>query len=471
MRLVLALIVSTLTAWPEATGTAHPQDSAPKPADIEQASQWKLEQLEMRDGTVYAGLILAETDTEIEFAEIVRPPGKPMFAIVRPVDSDRIAKKLRLEPAEYARLLDRFDQFRNRARIEAGRMEKVELGSAERDGTVLFSYQGPWFRLESSADEEMTRRCVVRVEQIFRAYRQLLPPEVDRRSDLRLLLFGSMDEYRAYLRAAGLAIASPAFYSASENLVVAGSQLNSYARRLRQVRAQNKETRRQYQLRRDNFPQQLAAVTGQLKQRGYSEREIEEEAKLRTAVWQREYDEAMARLDVVDLQNEAKFTEVTRDMFARLYHEAFHAYLDSYVYPGEAATMPRWMDEGIAQIFESGRLEADTLRVDAPDPDRLARLQADLSGDQPLSITEVLNADEQDFLSGHKGQTGQRCYLYSWGLSFYLTFEMNLFNSASLEPFVVNEDRLGPAARFTRLVGMPIAKFQRRWRQYMLELR
>jgi hypothetical protein len=279
-----------------------------------------------------------------------------------------------------------------------------------------------------------------------------------------------MDQYRAYLREAGLAIASPAFYSASENLVVAGGQLNSYARRLRQVRAGNEETRRQYELLKDNFPKRLATVTDQLRQRGYRDSEIEEEAKLRTAIWQREYDDAMARLDVVKVQNEAKFSEVTGTMFARLYHEAFHAYLESYVYTEKDVAVPRWLDEGIAQIFESGRLEADTLRVDAPAPDRLVRLKADLSGDQPLTVTGILNADEQDFLAGHNGQTGQRYYLYSWGLAYYLTFEMNRFNSQSLDPYVLNSDHLGPAARFTRLVGMPIVKFERQWRQAMLDL-
>ena len=470
MAQVLALIVSVLSPWSQTAGSPNPQDESAGTAPIEQASQWKLETLEMKDGTVCAGLIQAENETEIEFAEIVRPPGKPMFVIVRPVDSDQVAKTVRLGPADREKLLERFDQFRYRARFEAGRMEKVRLSRAVRDGSVYLNYEGPWFRLESTADEDMTRRCVVRVEQIFLAYRQLLPPEAVRQSDLRLLLFGSMDQYRAYLREADLAIASPAFYSAAENLVVAGSQLNPYARRLRQVRAQNEEARQQYELLKNSFSQRLATVTDQLRQRGYSVSEIEEESKLRTALWQREYNEAMARLDVVELQNEAKFSQVTRHMFARLYHEAFHAYLESYVYTEKDITLPLWLNEGIAQIFESGRFEADTLRVDAPDPDRLARLKADLAGEKPLTVSEILSADEQDFLAGHTGQTGQRYYLYSWGLAYYLTFEMNRFNAESLDPFVLNKDHLGPAARFTRLVGMPIAKFERRWRQAMLGL-
>jgi hypothetical protein len=124
----------------------------------------------------------------------------------------------------------------------------------------------------------------------------------------------------------------------------------------------------------------------------------------------------------------------------------------------------------MAQIFESGRLEADTLRVDAPDPERLARLKADLSSDRPLTVSEVLRADEQEFLAGHTEQTGQRYYLYSWGLAYYLTFEMNRFQSESLDPYVQGADPLGPEARFSRLVGMPIERFEQQWREAMLGL-
>ena len=49
-------------------------------------------------------------------------------------------------------------------------------------------------------------------------------------------------------------------------------------------------------------------------------------------------------------------------MFRRLAHEAFHAYLETYVYPRQAYDVPRWLNEGLAQTFEAGLLEdADVL--------------------------------------------------------------------------------------------------------------
>jgi hypothetical protein len=280
-----------------------------------------------------------------------------------------------------------------------------------------------------------------------------------------------MAQYRKYLQEAGLEIATSAFYASSKNLVIAGSDLDSYARRLQTVREHNDQVRRQYRELKAAFTSRLATVIEEMKRRGFSEAEIEQEVKLRSTVWQREYDEAMSRLELAKLQNEAKFAEVTGQMFRRLYHEAFHAYVENYFCPDPQATLPRWLNEGLAQIFESGQLEADTLRIDAPDPKRLADLQADLSGDQPLPLSHVLAADEQDFLDVRTKPSVQRHYVYAWGLAYYLTFEGNLLSPEILDPYVINEGRFGPTARFTRLVGMPLSKFERQWRQTMLGLR
>ncbi len=177
----------------------------------------------------------------------------------------------------------------------------------------------------------MVRRCVVRAEQIFRAYRQLLPPQREHRTSLRLVIFGSTDEYQRHVREAGLQIAGPAWFSASQNQVLAGGELNTFSRRLRQTQAQNEEVRRQYKALKSSFADRLAGLIQEMKQRGFSAAQIEQEVKLRSAAWQREYDEAMKRLELAQVQNEAAFAKMTDQMFAQLYHEAFHAYVKNYV--------------------------------------------------------------------------------------------------------------------------------------------
>lgn len=440
------------------------------PKDGDAPREWQFESLELDDGTVYSGLIQAERETEIEFAEILRPPGKAMFAVVRPVAPESIKEIVRLEGDARAELAARFRQLRNRALIEAGRMEDVVLREDVRDGVQHWTAERDWFHLDSTAEADMTRRCVVRVEQIFRAYRQLLPPRIKQASDLRLLLFGSLDEYRRFMHESGFQIANPAFYSSSHNLIVAGSDLNAYARRLAQVRTQNREVRRQYRTLDAGFTARLAGILEEMRKRGYGEAEIEAEAKLRKAVWQRQYDTAMKQIDLAQRQNEAKFAEITEQMFTRLYHEAFHAHVENYVYPHRAGAMPRWLNEGLAQIFESGQLDADTLRIDAPDRDRLKRLQEDLAGGDSIAVADVLTAEENEFLSSHESDTAQRHYLYCWGLAYYMAFENSWLTGKAMDQYVANQGDYGPMARFVRLVNMPLEKFEKQWEGAILRL-
>jgi len=469
--LALAAVLSAHLSAAAPNGASNDRPAADQAEPAGNAVEWTFDVLELQDGTRYQGLVLADREAEIDFAEIFRPPGKPMFAVIRPVVPGQVAKKTLTSGADRDRLAARFQQFRNRARIEAGRMENVTLRKAAGEAGQFWTYEGPWFRLESTADETMVRRCVVRAEQIFRAYRQLLPPAHQQRTGLRLLIFGSTDEYQRHLSEYGLTFASPAWFSQARNLVVAGGELNSFNRRLQQTQSQNEEVRRQYKMLRSSFSSRLAAVIDQMKQRGYTSAQIEQEVKLRSAAWQREYDEALSRLDLAAAQNEAAFAKVTGQMFAQLYHEAFHAYVENYVCAEDGRAFPLWLNEGMAQIFETGQIEADSLRIDAPDRKRLAELKNDLRGERPLTIQEILLADEQRFLNPASNRSAQRYYLYSWGLAYYLVFDQNRFRPDVLDAFLRNADDFGPAARFTRLVDMPIAKFERLWREAVLAMR
>jgi hypothetical protein len=116
-------------------------------------------------------------------------------------------------------------------------------------------------------------------------------------------------------------------------------------------------------------------------------------------------------------------------------------------------------------------MEADSLRIDAPDRKRLTQLQEDLRSKQPLTIQEVVAADEQDFLNPASNRSTQRYYLYAWGLAYDLAFEKNRLRPEVLDAFLSNAEDFGPAARFTRLIEMPIAKFERRWREAILAMR
>src|SRR5688572_3310029 len=95
----------------------------PAPPQPESIGAWKLEQLQLKDGKTYKGVVQAEREHDLDFAEIIQPAGKPMFAVLRWVTKRDLLNLTKLPAKEHEQLLQRFEQFRHRTVIEAGRME------------------------------------------------------------------------------------------------------------------------------------------------------------------------------------------------------------------------------------------------------------------------------------------------------------------------------------------------------------
>jgi hypothetical protein len=437
-----------------------------------QSDDWPTERLWVKGGREYRGLLLNASKQQIEFAEIVRPRGKAMYAIIRAWPAEQVVKRQGLEPAERAKLLERFNAFRNRALIEAGQMESVHLTAVVRDGLEYQVYDGPWFTMWSTADGETTRRSIVRIEQSFRAYRQLLPPRIEQGSSFQIYLYGSTTQYRAAQERWGIESGHPAFYAADRNLIVAGTDLDRFALELRKTKQENERTRQQLKSLKASHEQTLAQISSDMKRAGFGTEEIESEVRSRRAAWKAQQEQLGAAIDEANQRNAAQFEEVARSMFKRLNHEAFHAYLENYVYPHGRFDLPRWLNEGLAQVFENAQLDADTLRIDAPAKELLARLQADLKGNKPLALAELLS-DDESLIAAHRTQRGtQRRYLYAWGLAYYLAFHQGQLNSPGFEEYVTRGAAdASPIQRFERWTKRSLADFESQWRRDMLELR
>jgi hypothetical protein len=473
MRRIALFFAAALSA---AGVTARAEDGpapAPREASPVDRVAWQLEEVTVEGGRVYLGLVLSEGRDELEFVEVVRPPGQPMYLVVRPIRRAAVVSTRRLPPAERSALVERIDKVRNRALIEAGRMEDVALDEEAGAGSMRRRYEGRWFTLFSTADDETTRRAVVRVEQIFRAYRQFLPPRSLRTRPLAIELYGSMEEYRAALRSEGIELDSAAYYNAAENRIVAGSELALFGERLARTRARHEEIRRSCEAVQAGLPQALAEIAARLRAAGTAEKAIAAELVARRAAWERQYKQKLAEIAAADRRNEAQFAEVTAAMFTRLYHEALHAYVENYLYSGDRFHVPRWLHEGLAQVFESGQLDADTLRIDAPHPAALAELKKDLAEGAPWSLAEMLAAPDRSFLVTHgDGGSSRRNYACAWGLAYYLVFQRDLLAAPAWDEYVSADAAKMPAvARFERLVEEPLPEFERQWRAYVKSLK
>lgn len=433
-------------------------------------AEWPTESVQLRDGRTLRGLIESEDDAWIHLIQVRRPRGRPMHLVIRPVERASVGEVARLQPQQRTELRQRIDRFLNRARIEAARMDAVPLGIVTAEGNHYQHYRGKWFTLDGTVDELTTRRIIVRIEQFFTAYRQVLAPRTESRRPLRLVIFGSMDEYHTFLRRLGKRLRNQACFFQEENLVVAGSELTRFAAMLAAVNAQHQRLRDELDQLQKQLPVRLAEIAEEFRQQGVADAEIAKLLRVRRVRFQKEIEQKQSELQRCNRENARKFDEVTRRTFVRLYHEAFHAYLENYVYPHRTHQVPRWLNEGLAMVCEGGLLEADALRVDAPDGDLLKRLKAALAQEDSLTLKRFLSAESR---AQPPDSDEDRFYVYSWGLAYYLTFEKHLFSSPALEKYVRRPSHgvdVAPIERFEELVGMPVAEFEKVWREYVREL-
>lgn len=423
---------------------------------------WPLETLTRNDGKVFRGLLADATKEPWQFVEVVRPPGEPMYLVVHYYPASAVKSIERLSVPQQQQLRDRIDplwKLKSRRRIEMGRMEDVAL---IRDGERFIS-NTPWFTLISSTDEEHTRRCVVRVEQMFRAFETFFPQRTENPKKVTIEIFGSRNDYRSELARRELDLKHAAIYLPREVRILAGADLRAYARRLTAIRNENRELLSRYESLNRALPSRLNELAERLAKTGHSREEVRSEIAVRRAAWREEYESMQSQIAVTQRRNEALFAEVTDAMFARLFHEAFHAWLENAVFTGDQFDSPRWLHEGLAQIFEGGQLEGGVLRLDAPDPARAKQLRKAIATGQALSLRRIIEATPSQFLANHRGDMmSNQLYLHSWGLAWRLFFADEPIDSTELEKYAAAQEA-EPITRFESLVGESLERYQERW--------
>ncbi len=456
-----------------ATHSGHTQPVPSSPADV---AKWTLETVTTQEGHVYRGLILDDSSSRtIEFLEVRRPPGKPMYLVVRPIERSAVVRQQRLDPAEREQLQQRIDRFKSHSQIEAQQMRRVELEDVSDNTSPRWQYEGPWFSLTTTTDEKTARFFVVHLEQVFRAFRQVVPPRLSKPASLlRFEIYGSRDEYYALLRAQGLRIQNPAFYDVRVNRITAGSDLQLLAR---QMAAWQRE-RDALLAELDDIDryqhQRLETLRNDLQSQGLTATARRKIEVATAQKWDEQRKAILRRLSSAERRNATLQDQVIDRTLRRLVHEAFHAYLENEVYDDVHFDVPRWLNEGLAQVFEGGLLEDDVLRVDAPNRERLARLQDDLQSASPLRLSDLLAADQEAFLVLHDQPEGteSRQYLYCWGLAHYLAFEQRIIGSEALGRYVsLDAATQSPRERFEKLTALPLESFAAQWRQAMLALK
>ncbi len=446
--------------------------AAPPAGQAPGGDDWKYDVIHLKTGETLSGLIMDQDARHLVLRKIVRKPGAATL-----IFSDDI----RRSEIDHIDALDDEDRARLTKRVEALIREREELSEqlkqldpdasagqlASDDGLVLkptpwvadpkvqaLAYQSTYFRLVSDARPELVRLAAVHLEQIYAAYVHLLPPRVAAPRPTTILLTHSLNDYRALVARRGRNLFNPAYFDPAKNEIVCASDLQRLADDLERVR---READKAFADLKDREKDLARAFNGRVPP--------DQLAPIR---------DARKKVKAIMARNEEAFAAARRRLLQRLYHEAFHAYLFNCVYTPADGAAPRWLNEGLAQIFETAIVEVGELRVGRPDPGRLEAVHAALAKGTLLPTADLLRADYKQFQVVHatEREASDRNYLASWALAFDLAFNRKLLGTKALDDYVRalkrGVDRL---EAFRDLVGEPLAKFEKEHLEYLKNLR
>ena len=299
-----------------------------------------------------------------------------------------------------------------------------------------------------------------------------MPPTVKQGPPTTVRLCGTTAEYRAQQETLGIRVANPAFFVPARRLLVAGSDMSALVSQRRTAAAANAMAARRLEDLDRRLGERLKALATDLERQGMPPPQRADVVQKARARWMQERAADEARIEAADRENEARVAAARRRFYAWLAHEAWHAYAETRLRMPDAAGLPAWLDEGLAQVVESAPLEAGELRLDAADPTRLEALQKLLREGAAPPLAESLRAGPDQFIAGHAGATeaSGRAYLVAWGVAFDLAVAEPVLTPRAVA--ALGRDDAGDAvARFERLVGMPLDRFEPAWRRRFAALR
>jgi hypothetical protein len=454
-----------------------------------------LDEITRTDGTRVAGLILAEEEQGIRLLVVIRRAHQRTLTAEAFVERREIARIERIAAASRAQQLAALEAIRaaeHTARVVA-RSITVSRQTSSLDGrTPVWVANTERFHFESSAPEEFSRLAAAQLQRLFNACERSFPPRREAGTPVKIHLFGTMTDYRAAL---GIDVANAAVYLPQRHLVLAGSDLDAAHAANTRTRAdvarlevEVNERREQAAAIERDVKQQRDAALAQLAELQRTRQITSTDAareRERIASWSREQQQRInayrQQLKEHELQatharvaHERQLLSYSERLLRTLFHEAFHAYLQQQLFATELTEhVPRWLNEGLAQLYEHAIFEGDELRIGLPDKARLRWLQQRCTAGTALTLEQLLITTQQDFvIHGERlSERAQLCYLQSWALVYHLVQRHGSNPSNPFEPLVAKL-AAGEAALAALLdfAGCDAATLEQQWQTTLTEL-
>jgi hypothetical protein len=433
------------------------------------ADDWKFDVVHLKNGRSVQGMLVKEGLSEVVFKRVNRRPGAPTLVNSDLFRRNEIDHLKLLDAAEREVLAGRLQTLAKERDISemlrrmldaaaTGAMpaaEEVEMQPAKwgKDGRGL-QYESTYFRLASNANKNIVVLAAIHLEQIYEAYARFLPPRCQAGQPTVVLLPQSLADYQSLLKERGHTLLNPAFYDPVRNEIICAVEFQRL------------------------YDQQAAVYQ---KNQDALNRLKEQEAELHKiykgkvpAALAKQIEDNREQIRQADKQNRTMLEAAAQRLFQTLYHEAFHAYLNNFVYPANQGEIPRWLNEGLAQVFEGAFVDAGELRVERPDRNRLLKALALLRKNELTPLSDLLRSGSKHFLVVHGTDqpASDRHYLTSWAVAYYLAFDRKILGTKELDEYVRSSGRgVETLPAFQALVGQPLPEFEKDLKAYLQQLR
>src|SRR4030081_1720646 len=154
-----------------------------------------------------------------------------------------IASIDRLEPAQRQALARRVaaiqaDRARQKERLDNLKLKPAPWHKANTGGLC---YASTRFVLISNAGEDIIRRAATRLEELYAAYENFLPPRRREGRKTTILLVQSLAEYQQILKEQGRSFRNPAFYDSTRDEILCACDLERLGEELKQTRAEHQQ--------------------------------------------------------------------------------------------------------------------------------------------------------------------------------------------------------------------------------------
>lgn len=431
------------------------QEPLPPAAPPPVAEEPRFETLVLKNGSRFEGLVVAETPAAVRFKIVLRQPGGRTQVIETEFEPEEVASLQRLPLAERQRTAVYLERRASEVARRQTRQREVKLSSVPAQDGLPAGRRCTmrWFVLTGDVGDELLQQIAVRLEDLLAAAATRFDVAKADLQPLNVTVLRRWEDYWAWQRRRRLRILNPAYYDPQRKELVAVCEVDRLVADL--VAEQGRTKAKLAEL--DDFDRKLRRHFA-----GPPPAELVAKAR-----------EQRLQLLAALNENEALIERQKANFFTVLTHEAAHAFLDVSVYPSATHALPRWLNEGLAQLFENVVVEEGQVYWGRLDADRLQAAQQLLRRGELPALASILQDNPQVFKVGHLTQTlrADRQYLAAWALTYWLVVQRATALPALARYAAVagkEADKVGP---FATLVGLTMEKAEAEFRDWLGKVR